>query len=317
MNAKAQSTPPRSPSLANIDLNLFRVFWEIYQAQNLTHAAAKLHLTQPAVSNALARLRSELDDPLFVREGRKMAPTPLAHRIAPEVDSALSALASALSGDRAAFSPEASSRSFSIGMRESPELVVVPRLATFLAEHAPQISFRSVRFERQKLARLLRASALDLAIDVRLPVPADIRVEPLFRDTLMLAVRRRHPLCARLGSLDAWLSLRHVVVSARPRGPLIEDAVLAPLGIERNVAVRCQHYHAACLLVAQTDLALLLPRRYGEHFRTPLGLRLLPVPVALPELEIALYFQARAERDPGLRWLLDAVLAARDTYAKS
>lgn len=307
----------KPPSLANLDLNLFRVFWEVYQAQNLTHAAAKLHLTQPAVSNALSRLRAELSDRLFVRDGRRMAPTPLARRIAPQVSAALLSLETALRDDRPGFLPENSTRHFTIGMRESPELALVPRLGKLLAERAPGIAISSVRFERRQLARLLRASALDLAVDVRVPAPEDIRVEPLFRDTLQLAVRRRHPLLARLHDRDAWLSLRHVVVSARPRGPLLEDAVLGQLGIARRVAVRCQHYYAACQLVAETDLALLLPTRYGEQFEKPLELTLLPVPLPLPELELALYWHAGADRDPGLRWLLENILSARDSHAKS
>jgi DNA-binding transcriptional LysR family regulator len=317
VNDRAERENVGLPSLASLDLNLFRVFSEVFQAQNLTHAAARLHLTQPAVSNALARLRAVLSDPLFVRDGRRMAPTPLARRLAPQVTLALSALESALRDDRPGFLPEQSSRSFTIGMRESPELLVVPRLGKFLAQHAPRISISSVRFERRQLPRLLRAAALDLAVDVRLPVPEDIQVETLFRDRLQLAVRRRHPLLSRLHEPSTWLSLRHVVVSARPRGPLLEDAVLGQLGISRSVAVRCQHYHAACQLVADTDLALLLPERYGEQFRKSLSLQLFPVPVPLPELEIALYWLSGAERDLGLRWLLENILSARDTDMKS
>lgn len=290
--------------LRNVDLNLFRVFWEVYQAQNLTHAAAKLHLTQPAVSNALSRLRSELNDALFVRDGRRMVPTPLARRVAPQVELALAALDSALRHDSPGFAPERSTRAFVLGMRESPELAVLLGLAPLLSAHKKRIAVHSVRFERGKLARLLRASALDLAIDVRLPVPDDVRFQPLFRDGLCMAVRRRHPLRARLTDVASWLSLRHVVVSARPRGPLLEDAVLARLGIERDVAVRCQHYHAACQLVARTDFTLLIPRRYGEHFAEPLGLTLLPLPLPLPDLELGLYWHASAERDEGLQWLI-------------
>lgn len=292
------------PSLRNVDLNLFRVFWAVYQAQNLTHAAAKLHLTQPAVSNALSRLRAELNDALFVRDGRRMVPTPLSRRIAPQVETALSAFDSALRADKPQFVPERSARTFVLGMRESPELAVLLGLADLLSEHAKRIAIHSVRFERPKLARLLRASTLDLAIDVRLPVPDDIRVQPLFRDGLCLAVRQRHPLRARLNDVSSWLSLRHVVVSARARGPLLEDAVLARLGIERDVAVRCQHYHAACQLVAQSDFALLMPQRYGQYFQQALDLALLPLPLPLPDLELALYWHASAERDEGLQWLI-------------
>lgn len=315
MNDSLPRTPP--PALASLDLNLFRVFAEVFQAQNLTHAASRLRLTQPAVSNALARLRAELSDPLFVRDGRRMAPTPLARRIAPQVALALASLESALRDERPGFLPEQSTRNFSIGMRESPELLLVPRLGKFLAQHAPRVSFRSVRFERRQLPRLLRAASLDLAVDVRLPVPEDICVEPLFRDQLQLAVRKRHPLLGSLHEPSAWLSLRHVVVSARPRGPLLEDAVLGQLGITRTVAARCQHYQAACQLVAETDLALLVPARYAERSRKVLGLQLLPVPVPLPELEIALYWHRSAERDLGLRWLLENIMASRDNGVKS
>jgi len=296
--------------LSRVDLNLFRVLYEVAQAESITRAARVLHLTQPAVSNALSRLRSHLGDPLFVRDGRRMVATPYARSILPRVEGALLAFDQALSGTGPAFSPAESERHFTFGMRELVELSFVPELGRFMAEHAPGCSFSSVRFERRKLPSMLLSGALDFAIDVRAPWPQDVRSAPLFREPLCFVARRGHPIARRPPDASALSRLRHVAVSGRRTGPMLGDASTERFPV-RDIAVRCQSYYAACVLVSQTDLVLALPRRYAEHFRALLDLWVFDAPVPLPELEICLYWHRHAEKDPSSCWARDQLLARR------
>ena len=130
------------PALKRLDLNLFRVFEVVYRERNLTRAAALLHLSQSAVSHALARLREQLGDPLFVREGRGVAPTPLAEQLAPGILDALAGLQRSVTRV-AAFDPLHDRRSFSLNMPEQMEPLLLPAICAHLQQHAPQVQVRS------------------------------------------------------------------------------------------------------------------------------------------------------------------------------
>jgi DNA-binding transcriptional LysR family regulator len=121
-------------------------------------------------------------------------------------------------------------------------------------------------------------------------------------------MRKKHPLAARPLTIDRWLSARHVVVSARANGPVLEDLALQERGLERQIAVRCQHYYAACEVVAASDLLLTLPRYDGDWIRTRLPLHFAPMPLRLEPLPITLYWHRTAEEDPGNLWFRDLLL---------
>lgn len=297
-----------STSVERIDLNLFRVFDAIYRAGSLTRAAGQLHLTQPAISNALARLRERFGDPLFVRSGRRISPTPRAREIAPEVEAALSSLRRALAGG-SGFDAAVSQRRFVIGMRDVLEFVLLPGLGGGLLREAPGLRLQSARIERRSLEQDLAAGVLDLAIDVPNPVSAAVQHTPLFEETLCVAMRADHALAGRRLSLKSWLAVPQVVVSSRRNGPVLEELELQRLGLKREVRVRCQHYYAACHLVAASDLMLVLPRYYGEWFARYLPLRLATLPVPLPGMSVLMYWHQHAEHDAGHRWLRERIRA--------
>jgi DNA-binding transcriptional LysR family regulator len=302
-------------TVGSLDLNLLRVFAEVYRERSLTRAAQTLHLTQPAVSNALARLRNQLDDPLFVRDGRRMSPTPKARELSGPVLRALAMLSAALGTAGMPYAPSRSERTYYVGMREVIEAMLLAPLVQEIGRVAPLASVASVRFERRLLTRMLAARTLDFAVDVRLPDAPGIVREPLAREPLCIAMRRGHPLAEGPLGLDAWLGASHVAVSARREGATYEELMLAQAGDVRRegrrVAVRCQHYYAACAVVAESNHLLTLPRRYAERMKDLLPLVLRPMPEPLPELELCVYFHSGAERDPGLGWLIDAARGLR------
>ncbi|WP_028079865.1 LysR family transcriptional regulator [Solimonas soli] len=296
------------PGTSRVDLNLFRVFEAVYRAGSLTQAAAQLHLTQPAISNALARLRAHFDDPLFVRDGRRVAPTPRARAVAPEITAALQTLQQALATPQV-FDAGSASRRFVIGMRDLIEFALLPRLTQSVFADAPRLQLQSARIERRRTGRELAAGTLDLSIDIPTPVGEGIVQEPLFEEVLCVAMRPEHPLARGRLTTKQWLAARHVAVSSRRAGLVLEDVVLQREGLRRDVAVRCQHYYAACHVVAGSDLLLLLPRYYGEWFTAHLPLKLVPLPLALPGLQIMLYWHRNAEHDPGHAWLRERIRA--------
>lgn len=284
------------------DLNLFRVFAAVYRTGSFTRAAAELHVTQPAVSNALARLRKQTGDPLFIRDGRRIVPTPMAKAMAPEVLGALETLHGSIRRVER-FDPAASRRKFVIAMRESMEMPLLVPLVREVARLAPGVRMQSVALDRKAIGRQLLAGDVDLAIDVPFAVGGEVRGQPLFEAELCLALRKGHPLLRKPLTFERWLAARHVVVSGRATGPVLEDLALERRGGERDVAVRCQSYYAACHLVATSDLVLVLPRFFGEWFRGRLPLKLAPLPVEAPALQLMLYWSRSNDAVAGHAWL--------------
>ncbi|MGH8443695.1 MAG: LysR substrate-binding domain-containing protein, partial [Solimonas sp.] len=205
------------------------------------------------------------------------------------------------------FDAASASRRFVIGMRDLLEFALLPRLTQEVLREAPRLQLQSARIERRKTDRELAAGTLDLSIDVPTPVGEGIVQEPLFEESLCVAMRPAHPLAGGPLTVKAWLAARHVAVSSRRSGLVLEDVVLQREGLRRDVALRCQHYYAACHVVAGSDLLLVLPRYYGEWFTGHLPLRLVRLPMALPGLQVMLYWHRNAEHDPGHAWLRERI----------
>ncbi|MFY0567849.1 LysR family transcriptional regulator [Archangium lansingense] len=298
MNAAHEPT-----RLSQLDLNLFRVFDVVYRERNFTRAAEILFLSQSAVSHALARLREQLDDPLFVRQGRGVAPTPLAERLAPGIQEALGLFQQAVDRTRH-FDPRRDVGHVTLAMNDELEPAFLPRFVTRLRECAPQVRSASVRLDRASLERDLASGRLDLAVDVAQPTGADLRHTLLQRDTFCVVSARKRRL-----DVEAYLAARHVTVSSRRTGLAFEDLLLSRLGYQREIAVRCQHPEAACHIVASSDLLLTMPRRHAAALNAPLGNHLLPMPVALPPVELHLYWHRQVDGEPRNQWLRTELLA--------
>lgn len=291
-----------------MDLNLFRIFAAIYRANSLTEAARDLHLSQPAVSNALARLREHFDDPLFVRRGRSIAATPFADTIAEDVQSALSVLQDSLHRGQH-FAPSDSQRRFTLGMGDTMEFLLLPTLVRQLSTEAPHLVLHSRRLRRDQLSRHLALGELSLAIDVPQPIDSGIEQRPLRSEPLVVLMRPDHPLAGQNLLIEDYLRAAHIGVSGRRDGPLFEDMQLQKQGFRRHIQLRGQSYHAACHVVAASSLLLTLPQQLGERYAQLLGLALAPLPVATPPLEMNLYWHHSANADAGHRWLREQILS--------
>lgn len=294
-------------NLSRVDLNLFVVFDAIYREGNLTRAAERLYLSQPAVSHALARLRERFDDPLFERAGKGMSPTPLAKAIIERVRIALQELESTL-GEGLAFDPAEANRVFTLAARDVMEFTALPPLMVHLQRQAPNIQLRSLRVPRRDIMQQLSSGQIDFAADVLLPVPEEVEHQPLGRELLAVAMRHDHPLASTVLNLEVYISATHVLVSSRHDGPGVEDFALNRCGKSRKVALRCQNYYAALQVVKDTDLLLTLPQSYARQMKANGGISIAPLPLELPPVDIHLYWHRKASRDPALVWLKQQML---------
>lgn len=292
--------------LNRLDLNLFRVFDTIYRERNLTRAAEILCLSQSAVSHAIGRLRTQLGDPLFVREGQGVVATPLADRLWPDIQEALALFRQAVHRSQV-FEPARDIAQVTLAMNDELEPSILPVLVRALRSAVPEVRVSSVRLDRASLRADLAAGRLDCAIDIAQPVSPDLCHALLLQDDFVVACRASAQSPRKLDTA-AYLAAQHVTVSSRRTGRAVEDLGLARLGLERQVVMRCQHYEAACRIVAESDLLLTMPRRQAEAINTAIGNVVLELPVPLAGIELHLYWHRQREADPANRWLRERVV---------
>lgn len=284
--------------LTKVDLNLFVVFDAIYMQGNLTRAAKVLCITQPAVSNALARLRQLYDDELFVRTGKGMVPTLLAENILPSVQSALQLLSSSLEEGQT-FDPFLSEKTFRLSMNDMAEAMIMPKLLAQLQTLAPKTGIECCYVAREDIERELASGSLDIALDAPFVGIGQMQTQALLKQRYACAVRRDHPTIGDSITLDEYLALDHLQVSSRRKGRGYEDIGLNRLGRQRKVKMRVQHYQVAPLLVAQTDMALTVPISMAQNY----DLKILELPYSLPALDWNIYWHKSADQDQANLWL--------------
>lgn len=294
-------------ALNRLDLNLLHVFDTIYREGSLTRAAKSLHLTQPAVSHSLSRLRDHFDDPLFTRQGNQMVPTPLARRFLESMRPGLTQIQGAVNQFHA-FDPATQRKTYSLGLRDILESTFLPRLMTRLDAY-PELEIVSQRIARRDMETQLAAGKLDFAVDVLLPVSNQTSHELLRRDRLVVLAREGHPLATESLDMEGYLSAKHVLVSSRTEGPGIEDFELSRLGVQRSIRLRCQHYYAACRVVEETDLLLTMPEAYARIIAERANIRIMDPPADLPSIDVHLYWHKAYEREPALIWFREQLKA--------
>ncbi|CAD6558500.1 LysR family transcriptional regulator [Paraburkholderia sabiae] len=286
-----------------LDLNLFVVFEAIYDKRNLTRAAEMLFITQPAVSNALARMRKAFDDPLFVSTPTGMVPTPLSENIIGRVREALQLLeTSATEGD--VFVPAASERTFRLSMPDLTEAILLPALGEVLQQQAPGMRIESYFTPRNEVPAALATGKIDFAIDVPLIDDPQLHQLPLGSDRYACMLRHDHPFAGDTLTMDDYLALGHIQVSSRRQGSGLVDAELHRLGKRRQMQMRVQHYMVAPLIALRTDLALTAPVQLLQRYDA----RILELPFPLAKLEWHLYWHRSGEQDQANRWVRGEVI---------
>lgn len=293
--------------ISRLDLNLLVVLDAIFTEGGITAAAAKLNLTQPAVSHALGRLRDVLGDPLFERNGRRLVPTPFARNLIEPIRQSLRGIEIALA-ESEHFDPATTRRHFVLGIRDVLEARILPSLMHRIAEVAPHVDLSAIHVDRRVLEGELAAGRVDAALDIWLSVPSHIRHRHLMEDRFVVIARSGHPRVRGHIDLETYISLQHVLVSARTSGPGLEDIELARLGHNRHVRLRCQHYFAGCRVVSQTDMVLTMTEHYARITNRPFANQIVPFPIEGPGLDAYLYWHENVESDPANRWLRGMII---------
>jgi len=297
--------------LSQVDLNLFVVLEAIYREGNITRAGQQLNLTQPAISHALKRLRDLLQDPLFVRQGPHMVPTPFTRNMIEQVRQALQILEVNLSQSRN-FVPENTRRNFHLAFWEYAEALILPPLLRRLTLAAPGMSITTSRVKRRDLETELASGSIDLAIEIPMTMSDRIRHKWLLNEPFVVIARPGHPAIKDKLDLDTYLAQRHIQVSSRRHGPSLIDIELNRSGFRRQIFLRSQHHHSACMVVSETDMLLTLPERHAQLLNTGMvnsGLmsRVYPFPLPAPRLEAHLYWHESVENDSANRWLREEI----------
>ncbi len=291
-------------NVQDVDLNLLRVFDAVLRERGVTPAAAGLGLTQPAVSNALSRLRSVFGDPLFVRTANGMDATPFARELAEPVRQALALLESALAHGPG-FDPASATRAFRFYMSDLGQIEFLPPLIERVQQKAPGVRLEAVALEVEDIAAALAAGGLDLAVGFLPGLGAPVRRRALFRDPYLCLMRADHPITSLTKKKFAEAS--HALVSYRGGHRVIEEA-LERAGLARKIALRVPHFTVVPMVLERTDLILTLPARVARVFERHGKLKALPPPVPIPPAEVAVHWHERFEGDQGNRWLREQVI---------
>ncbi|MBN6776458.1 LysR family transcriptional regulator [Pseudomonas granadensis] len=294
-------------NISNFDLNLLRVLDMLLREQNVSRAAERLALTQPTVSNALARLRDLLDDPLLVRVGRRMCPTPRALALEGPIRAALRQIEQTLGGGEA-FEPQHSRRQLRIALTDFVEQLCMPALLARLQSVAPQLRIDVAHLTPNLPVEALDRGDLDMVLGRFNEVPARFTRQLWRRETLRIAVRREHPQISGSLDLQTFLQLRHLWVhGGQTRGMV--DQWLAEQNLERQIVYTTPNYLQAAHLVAATDLCVVLPTQLAQQFAELLPLDLHELPFALEPFELDLVYLSHRQHDPALAWLAEQILA--------
>lgn len=289
--------------LKDIDLNLLVIFRQLLQERRVSAVAANLGLSQPTVSNALNRLRQQLNDDLFLRTSTGMEPTAYAMQLAEPIGYALASIHETLN-QRTRFDPSNSRRKFIIGMNDIGEIYFLPRLMEILSEVAPGISISTIRTTGSNLAEDMEAGRIDIAIGWLPHLKSGFFQRRLFVQEYVCMYRRWHALDRESPlSKEDFESAEHVVVSAAGTGHATVDGSIERLGIKRNAVLTVPHFVAVGHILAATNMIATVPERFARQCVEPFNLRYAAVPLKLPEIGINLFWHSRFHKESGNQWL--------------
>lgn len=284
-----------------IDLKLVRTFCAIYEARSVSRAAELLSLTQPAVSHALAQLRHQMGDALFVRARNGVTPTALADRIYRSLGHGLEIIDGAF-GAEIAFDPFISNRRFRFALSDIGEMVYLPALLGVLHRQAPGIRIETVQPQLGETARALEIGRIDFAIGYLPALAAETVSAPLFSESYVCLLRKKHRTIGQKLSLAEFEAASHIVVDTPFTQHYAFVNALAEMARRREV-LRVLHFTSVPAIVARSDLLAVLPLRVARIFAQTHRLRTLPLPFDIPRFEVRLHWHRRAETDRGHNWM--------------
>lgn len=306
----------------SLDLNLLRVFDEVMAERSLTRAAHKLSITQPAVSNAMRRLREVLGDELLVRQGQGVEPTPRAQALWPVVREALQQLQATLAPSQ--FDPATADTSFVLAMADATAATLIAPLYPILAREAPNIGIRTLPLTTRDPRTLLDAGQADMAVGYFPAVLADLTARAqtgalvafdsrrLYEGEYVCVMDRSHPLAHGPLTLDSYCAARHMLVSFSGRSFGFIDEALATLGRSRQVVLTVNQFFTAARVIMGSDLLTVLPRHFAPTTGVQERLALRELPFDVPPVHVEALWRRRGPRPQAYDWLLKALARAAE-----
>lgn len=304
-------TTDTSGPLASLNLNLLPALAALLRERNVSAAARRVGVSQPAMSHALARLRTVLGDPLLVVAGRKMALTPRGEQLAAALPAALDRLDEVLAPPRP-FAPATATQRFRIATFDYFEVTTLPEVLAYLRRHAPGIHLDVERVDAAAITRLVDGE-LDLILGAEsMAMPGGLMRRVLYRDPFAVIARAGHP---RVGpgrlTLERYVELDHLLVAVEGRGPGVVDRALARHGLARRVALRLPHFSSAGLAVACSDLVATVASTVAHRARQLHGVQVLAPPLELPSPALVAWWPRQHDDEPARRWFRDILFSGR------
>ena len=290
----------------DIDLNLLVVFQEVFHERQISSVAKKLGLSQPAVSNALARLRKSFDDELFVRTAQGMQPTPLAQQLAEPISSALGNITRALN-QHEVFDAASSKRHFVIAMTDVGEVYFMPRLIEQCRTLAPQSQLSTVRASSIDIKAEMETGRVDLALGAFDDISGALYQRRLFRQSYVCMLRQGHPLAGVAISAKDFLAAQHLIVASMESPYDKINQSLEKAGIKAAAHFTVPHFVAVPYIVSTTDLLVTVPQKLAESAAAPFKLQYVKPPLRLPALQTNVFWHRRFNQDEGNQWLRNLI----------
>lgn len=299
-------------NITGMDLNLLLVFEALVEERSVTRAASRIGLSQPAMSNALTRLRRTFDDPIMTRTGGAMVPTPTALALIAPVRGALAQLRQAFEEKRS-FDPSSSLRSFNILTSDYAEIMLLSRALAALHREAESASWTvhrpSFLFEPPSAQQL--SNSYDLAIGFYpnlLALERQIHSHELWEERNVCLVSNTHPAIRNRITLRQFVEAGHVAPFYRLEGQGVVDSLLAQQGYTRKMVLKSPHFATIPHVVANSDLIATVPERFGLQCRNYLPVKVLPLPIDLPPFRFAMLWHQRHHSDPAHEWLRNGII---------
>lgn len=300
-----------------LDLNLLRVFDTVMAEGSLTRAADKLAITQPAVSNAMRRLRNALGDELLVRQGHGVQPTPRALTLWPVVRDALGNLQQSMAPEK--FDPSTASTTLVLAMADATASMLVPYVVPLLEREAPGISLRIVPLTTRDPRGLLDAESADMAVGHFPAVLADLTARAqagtlvphehrrLYDGEYVAVMRKDHPLATLPLTLEHYCAAKHLLVSFSGRAYGFIDEALAALGRERQIALTVNQYTTAARVATRSDLITVMPKHFVPITGMQHQLQVHPLPLDVPAVHVDALWHKRGPNRSAYEWLIQAL----------
>lgn len=291
-----------------VDLNLLRLLLAVYDAGSVTAAAAKLGLSQPTASAALARLRHSFGDPLFIRHAGAMTPTPRALKIIAKTREVLDLIDSEILRSPE-FDPANAADELVFCLSAIGETVFLPKLFHYLKKAAPQARIRSLSLPPDRLEEALLSGEVDLILGYYPDIKENaIYQQRLFSHDLACMVRAGHKIRGPRMTLDEFVQAEHVFVRDGGRSQEMFESELAARQIERKIVLRTSHYMSIHSIIADSDLVVVLPRPVANALSGEKNVRIVAPPVDIPRYDLKMYWHQRFHQDPKINWLRSVVV---------